>query len=474
MPGAPERIRGYRGGYLPLRRREIEKGLREGAVRAVVSTNALELGIDIGALDVSVMAGYPGTIAATWQRAGRAGRRASRSAAVHGGQQRAARSVHRPEPVVLLRRSPERALIDPDNLHILVDHVKCAAFELPFHGDAKRSAGTTCRRVLGVLAEQGLVHTVRRSDDPATPDAAGTWTSESYPADAVSLRSVSSDNFVIVDTTDEPRVIGETDFTSGPATLHPKAIYIIEGELYQVERLDFEGRKAFVRAIDCDYYTDAITYTRVTILDTFAGRRPCRSHGEVHVVSRVVGFKKIKFYTNENVGLGRARPARAADAHDVVLADVPAAVMDVPAVRARRSARRRRRPVVRDAAGRAAAADVRSARHRHLDRHCGAAEPADLHLRQLSRAASGSASRCSACTRSCSASTRRLIAECACENGCPGCVGPVGNTGPLAKTAALRILDRLIERLSLDPAAAEPPSARGDSRVNISDRVRAV
>ena len=129
------------------------------------------------------------------------------------------------------------------------------------------------------------------------------WTNESYPADAVSLRSISSDNFVVVDTTRETRVIGETDFTSGPATLHPKAIYIVEGQLYQVERLDFEGRKAFVREIDCDYYTTAITYPRVTILDAFAEEGP-KAHGEVHVVSRVVGFKKIKFYTNENVGSG--------------------------------------------------------------------------------------------------------------------------------------------------------------------------
>src|SRR5262249_21163466 len=136
------------------------------------------------------------------------------------------------------------------------------------------------------------------------------WTNEAYPADAVSLRSVSSDNFVVVDTTGETRVIGETDFTSGPSTLHPKAIYIVEGSLYQVERLDFEGRKAFVREIDCDYYTDAITYTRVTMLETFAETAPDDSlkaaavHGEVHVASRVVGFKKIKFYTNENVGSG--------------------------------------------------------------------------------------------------------------------------------------------------------------------------
>jgi len=152
------------------------------------------------------------------------------------------------------------------------------------------------QEILGILAEQGLVH---RADEQAP----WTWTNESYPADAVSLRSVSSDNFVVVDITTETRVIGETDFTSGPSTLHPKAIYIVEGQLFQVERLDFEGRKAFVRSIDCDYYTTAISYAKVTPIDTFAAVAE-RSHGEVHVVSRVVGFKKIKFYTNENIGSG--------------------------------------------------------------------------------------------------------------------------------------------------------------------------
>jgi DEAD/DEAH box helicase domain-containing protein len=319
QPGEAERVRGYRGGYLPLRRREIEKGLREGAVRAVVSTSALELGIDIGALDVSVMAGYPGTIAATWQRAGRAGRRASRSAAVMVASSAPLDQFIVRNPSYFFDASPERALIDPNNLHILVDHVKCAAFELPFttteqfgavvegtDGASGSPAGPVhdVQQVLEVLAEQGLVHRSGGSADVDDPtEGQWHWTSESYPADAVSLRSVSSDNFVIVDTTHEARVIGETDFTSGPATLHEKAIYIIEGTLYQVEKLDFEGRKAYVRQIDCDYYTDAITYSRVTIIDTFS-EPAVAAHGEVHVVSRVVGFKKIKFYTNENVGSG--------------------------------------------------------------------------------------------------------------------------------------------------------------------------
>jgi DEAD/DEAH box helicase domain-containing protein len=262
-PGAADVIRGYRGGYLPNRRRDIERGLREGQVRAVVSTNALELGIDIGALDVSVMAGYPGTIAATWQRAGRAGRRTTRSAAVLVASSAPIDQFIIRNPSYFFDASPEHALINPDNLHILLDHVKCAAFELPF-GDDEGFGHENVQEILSVLAEEGFVHHA---------DGQWNWTNESYPADAVSLRSVSSDNFVVIDAThgdNAERVIGETDFTSGPSTLHEKAIYIVEGQLYQVERLDFDGRKAFVRAVECDYYTDAITYTKVTILETFA------------------------------------------------------------------------------------------------------------------------------------------------------------------------------------------------------------
>jgi DEAD/DEAH box helicase domain-containing protein len=298
-PGASDAVRGYRGGYLPKRRREIEKGLRDGKVRAVVATNALELGIDIGALDVAVLSGYPGTIAATWQRAGRAGRRSTRSAAVLVASSAPLDQFIVRNPSYFFGSSPEHALINPDNLHILLDHIKCAAFELPFAID-EQFGRESLQDILRILQEEGFVHLAGEG-----PGATWHWTSESYPADAISLRSITSDNFVVVDVTDATKVIGETDFTSGPSTLHPKAIYIVEGTLFQVERLDFDGRKAYVRQIDCDYYTDAIRYDRVTILDTFdADARGLRSHGEVHVVSRVVGFKKIKFYTNENVGSG--------------------------------------------------------------------------------------------------------------------------------------------------------------------------
>ena len=441
-PGAPERIRGYRGGYLPLRRREIEKGLRDGAVRAVVSTNALELGIDIGALDVSVMAGYPGTIAATWQRAGRAGRRASRSAAVMVASSAPLDQFIVRNPSYFFDASPERALIDPDNLHILVDHVKCAAFELPFT-QREQFGRHDLQEVLGILAEQGLVHRSGGSDDLDNPsdDGQWNWTSESYPADAVSLRSVSSDNFIIVDTTHEPRVIGETDFTSGPSTLHEKAIYIVEGTLYQVEKLDFEGRKAYVREIDCDYYTDAITYNKVSIIDTFS-EPAVPAHGEVHAVSRVVGFKKIKFYTNENIGSGELDLPEQQMHTTSYWLTVPEQVMSVLpfATDDRRDGIVGLSYAMKQIAqlllmcdghdiGISIDTEEQAPRVFIYDNYPGgigfSAPLYRMHDELLE-------------------ATRRLITECPCEHGCPGCVGPIGNTGPLAKMAALRILDLLL------------------------------
>jgi DEAD/DEAH box helicase domain-containing protein len=452
-PGTREQIRGYRGGYLPQRRREIEKGLREGIVRAVVSTNALELGIDIGALDVCVMAGYPGTIAATWQRAGRAGRRSGRSAAVLVATSAPLDQFVVRHPSYFFDAPPERALINPDNLHILVDHVKCAAFELPFT-TSEVYGRHDVQEVLGILEESGLVH---RTGDAGGEDGQWQWTSESYPADAVSLRSVSSDNFVIVDTTEGADVIGETSFTSGPATLHEKAIYMVEGVLYQVERLDFDGRKAFVRRIDCDYYTDAITYTKVTVLETFAVEAT-PSHGEVHVSSRVVGFKKIKFYTNENVGSGEldlpeqqmhttaywltvpravmaALPYASDDRRDGVVGlsfamrqvaqlllmcdrqDIGISIGGGDDADAAVSSKNDPRPQLAD--------EPRVFIYDNYPGGIGFSEPLfRMHGELLSR-------------------TRELIAGCECEHGCPTCVGPIGNTGPLAKVVALRILDQI-------------------------------
>ena len=366
-PGAPEMVRGYRGGYLPLRRREIERGLREGSVRAVVSTSALELGIDIGALDASIMAGYPGTIAATWQRAGRAGRRAGRSAAVLVASSAPLDQFIVRHPDYFFGASPEHALVNPDNLQILLDHIKCAAFELPFQAD-ERFGQEDLPAVLGLLGEEGFVHEA---------DGQWNWTHESYPADAVSLRSVSSDNVVVVDVTVDPQVIAETDFTSAPSMLHEKAIYILEGQLFHVERFDFDHRKAYVKRVDCDYYTDAIKYSKVTILDerstpaaAEAAARPGApipgAHGEVHVVARVIGFKKIRFYTNENVGSGELDLPEQQMHTTSYWLTVPKARAGVAALRQRGEARRRERHGPGDADGGAAAADVRPQRSRRV------------------------------------------------------------------------------------------------------------
>ncbi|MBN2245131.1 MAG: DEAD/DEAH box helicase [Candidatus Aminicenantes bacterium] len=290
-------IRGYRGGYLPLKRREIEKNLREGNILGVISTNALELGIDIGNLDVAVMAGYPGTISSTWQRAGRAGRKAGKSAALLIANSSPLNQFIINHPDYFFTKNPEKALINPDNLSILISHIECASFELPFV-DGEKFGQTDIKDILAFLEDEGYLH---HSQDKWY------WTSDAYPADGVSLRSVSSDNFVVVDITGKNKVIAEVDFTSALTTLHPKAIYICEGEQYFVENLDFEQRKAYVKKTETNYYTDAIDYTKIKILDEFDKKnlnKYTTSHGEVHVATQVVGFKKIKFHTSENVGAG--------------------------------------------------------------------------------------------------------------------------------------------------------------------------
>lgn len=290
-------IRGYRGGYLPLKRREIEKELREGKIKGVVSTNALELGIDIGSLDIAVLASYPGTISSTWQRAGRAGRKTGMSAAVLVASSSPLDQFIINNPEYFFSQNPEKALINPDNLSILVSHIECAAFELPLK-DGEKFGRVDTADILKFLEEEKLVH---HSKDKWF------WTSDAYPADGVSLRSISSDNFVVVDTSKKTQAIAEVDFTSALTTLHPKAIYLCEGEQYYVDKLDYDQRKAYVKKTDVDYFTDAIDYTKIKILDVFAKNNLTKcsiSHGEVHVATQVVGFKKIKFHTSENVGSG--------------------------------------------------------------------------------------------------------------------------------------------------------------------------
>ena len=294
-----ETIRGYRGGYLPQQRRAIERGLRQGEVRGVVTTNALELGIDIGDLAACVMTGYPGTIASAWQQAGRAGRTSEVSAAVliAGGSPLDQYVVTHPR--YFFGRSPEHALINPDNLAICMAHIQCAAFELPFQAGESFGRFPNTGEVLDLLAEAGVLH---RAGD------AFHWMHDSYPAEAVSLRTGGSDNFVVVDTTDGgERAIGEVDVFSAPFLIHQEAIYIHEGQSYQVQALDWEGRTARVRAANTDYYTDASTTVDVQVLaeaERAVDGGAIKAHGQVLVSAKATGFKKVKLYTHETLGWG--------------------------------------------------------------------------------------------------------------------------------------------------------------------------
>jgi len=292
-------VTGYRGGYLPHLRRDIEKGLRERSVMGVVSTNALELGIDIGDLEACIMAGYPGSIASTWQQAGRAGRRAGHSLAILIAKSNPMDQFIVENPDYFFTRSPEHCRVNPDNLLILLHHIKSAAFELPFE-EGERFGKEDLMELLAYLEEKGVLHRV---------DKRWHWAAESYPADEVSLRTINPENVVVVDTTDTAshRVIAEVDWDSAFTTVHESAIYMVESQQYHVDKLDLERNKAYVRKVDVDYYTDAMTYTNVRVMDDFAKKMNGSiivEHGEVQVARKVVGYKKIKFYTSENVGYG--------------------------------------------------------------------------------------------------------------------------------------------------------------------------
>jgi DEAD/DEAH box helicase domain-containing protein len=294
-------IRGYRGGYLPNQRREIERGLRDGTVRTVVSTNALELGIDIGALEAAVLVGYPGTVASTWQQAGRAGRRQEQALAVMVASSSPLDQFLVNNPRYFFERPPENGLVNPDNLFILMNHLQCAAFELPFQDDegyGTHSVAETAE-MLGYLEENMVVR-----------HAGGMWhwSSENFPAENISLRTAASENFVIVDETDAtPRIIGEMDRFSVLTMLHEEAIYLHEGRQFHVDRLDWDEQKAYVRGVEADYYTDANLAVTLKVLDIVSGkaRDAARNYGEVMVSAQATIYKKIKLHTHENVGWGK-------------------------------------------------------------------------------------------------------------------------------------------------------------------------
>ena len=467
FPGKPETIRGYRGGYLPTERREIERGLRDGRIRGVVTTSAMELGIDVGSLDTVVMAGYPGTIAATWQRAGRAGRRSGNSCAVLVASSAPLDQFIVRHPDYFFGNTPEHAFIQPDNLEILVNHLKCAAFELPIQ-PSEKFGDVDVQNLCARLEQAGYLHRAGENYH---------WTHEAYPADTISLRSVTSDNFIIIDITGAALVIGEIDFVSALTTVHEKAIYIHGGQQYHVEHLDFKERKAYVKQVDVDYYTDAIKYTQVRVLEIANTQRAreerrevpaLRSHGDVLVRSQVVGFKKIKFFTNENIGAGKLElPENEMHTTSYWLTLERPLLESLPySISERQSGMFGLLHAMESVATLLLMCDGRD-----LGTAIGERPPSpdsdsegftptrmedavgpnakefyepNLYLYDAYPGGIGFSEPLFRAHELLIEKTRELIRACPCEAGCPSCVGPAGDLAPRAKEAALEILERLL------------------------------
>ncbi len=433
-------IRGYRGGYLPKQRREIERGLRNGEIRGVVSTNALELGIDIGQLQACVLNGYPGSIASVWQQSGRAGRRCESSITFLVASSNPLDQYIIENPQFFFDRPPEQARIHPDNLIILIDHIKCAAYELPFEQD-EQFGGESLSDVLEFLQEERVVHQVNNR---------WYWMDQAFPANHISLRSAAQENFVIIDVTHGPKVIGEVDRFSAPTMIHDEAIYIHEGVQFQVEKLDYEEKKAYVREVKVDYYTDANMAIDLHVLHVDREREHSglsRYYGEVTVNSKPTIFKKIKLRTHENIGSGpihlpeeqlhtssywftleesvtAGRSTNDLQFALLGLANVlvhiaplylmcdPMDIRVVPQVKATQS----KKPTVY-----------------FYDRYPGGIGLSErlfeLHGSLLEEAA-------------------RLISKCTCLSGCPACVGPVEEVGLLGKQQALDLLRGLGEKVT--------------------------
>ena len=434
--GPRSRIRGYRGGYLPTERRAIERGLRDGEILGVVSTNALELGVDIGALDVSILAGYPGSIAGTWQQLGRAGRRLETSVGIliASGSPVDQYVIHHPE--FLLEGSPEEARADPDNLHVLLAHLRCATFERPFEPGEVFGPGPV-DDLLAFIAEEGHV---RQSSD-----GRWYWSSENFPASEVSLRTAAPENVVIIDTTpDRPRVIGETDLFSAQVLVHTQAIYLHDSVQYHVDKLDWGERKAYVRKVDVDYYTYANRAVTLKPLDVFAtepapgGRRV---HGEVMVASLVTLFKKLKFGTDENVGWGPidlpelelqttaywlttedAAVGWRKDDLDVALLGVGRAIQAVAAVL-----------LMVDPRDLGLVTQVRSPH----------SEAPTIYLYEAVPGGIGLSERLFKRHDELVVGARALIEACSCDAGCPACTGPRLDLEVNGKSLALRLLGAL-------------------------------
>ncbi len=305
-----KRIRPYRGGYLPIERREIEQKLFTGELLGVCSTNALELGIDVGSLDAAVIVGFPGTLCSVWQQAGRAGRRRDASLAMLVAYDDPVDQYLMRNPDFMFEQPLEHAVIDPDNPHILAAQLGCAAFELPLTDEDLAAFSPAAADVARILAEEGRLRrsgvTAAATEGDAVPDARYYWASAEFPAAKTNLRTISDATFAIVDITGgRNEVIGQVDSISAPELVYPEAVYLHQGESYIVRQLDLPMRTARVERLEADYYTQPVLADECR-LGAERLRGECRGgakfFGDVTVRWQTVAFRKFKLYTLELIG----------------------------------------------------------------------------------------------------------------------------------------------------------------------------
>jgi DEAD/DEAH box helicase domain-containing protein len=418
------RVASYRGGYLPNERRSIERGLRGGEIRGVVSTNALELGIDIGGLDASILAGFPGTIASTWQQAGRAGRRSELSLSILVASSSPIDQYIIRHPEYFFSSSPESGWVDPDNVYVLSDQLKCAVFELPF--EERESLAERYREVLDYLEEHGVIRYT---------GGKWFWSDRSYPAEKVGLRSCAPGNLVIVDTTrGRQNVIGEMDRPSAKLMLYDEAIYLHRGDQYIVKKLDLENQRCYVAETDVNYYTDSIVKTDIKVLEQDDRKSTSGMEaviGDILVRTQATKFKKLKFVTHENVGYGEIDlPPEEMHTRSVVLlfcsGSAAGRAFDRKAELERPVIMQRLGTLVRNIAPVFLLCDPRdlgvSERLKDTFFDCPA-----LYVYDNYPGGTGLSEGFLENTEAILRGALELVTACPCSHGCPSCIGPVGS-----------------------------------------------
>jgi len=444
-------VRGYRGGYLPNERRDIERGLRDGDVMTVVSTNALELGIDIGSLDACIMTGYSGSVASTWQQAGRAGRRSSVSLVVLIASSAPLDQYIINHPEYFFGQAPENATVDANNLIIVASHLKCAAFEIPFvKGEGFGLDPASTEEILEYLSEQRILRRVKDKWH---------WSADAYPAEDISLRTAAPGNVVILDTSDNGRVVGEVDLFTAPVELYQNAIYIHQSAQYTVDELDLKDRKAYVRPVETDYYTDAQIKVALKVIDTFREEQlgdVAKYCGEVSVTWLPSIYKKIKFGTHENVGWGEIHLPESTMHTSAYWLEFPDDTDKRLGFeqKALSQALNGLANTMRQVAPVQVLCDVTDIRSEAMVRAPGTQLPT-IFLYETYPGGVGFSDKLFTHHKQLLEAAASLIAECECLEGCPSCVGPALEVGEHGKSGALNRA-RIALGLSMeDPQAAD-------------------